>query len=51
MVRQGMLQNRASATSQTAFDFARTEISRDYPTRMPVMIDSVGSGLDLRPTG
>jgi hypothetical protein len=39
MVRRAMLQGRAAASVQQAFSWARSEIARDYPGRVPVMID------------
>ena len=49
MVRRGMIQNLAGATVQAAFLFAQSEITRDFPSRIPVMVDLLGAGLDLRP--
>ncbi|HET9444058.1 MAG TPA: caspase family protein, partial [Acidimicrobiales bacterium] len=48
MVRRGMLLDLAPATVQTAFLFAQTEITRDFPRRIPIMVDLLGAGLDLR---
>ena len=49
MVREAMIENRASASVQAAFTYAVTELARRHPTRLPVQID-VGAGpLDLRP--
>ena len=39
MVRRAMVQGRAPASVQNAFSWARAEIAREYPKRVPVMID------------
>jgi hypothetical protein len=39
MVRRAMLQGRAPGSVQDAFAYARAGIAKDYPNRMPVMID------------
>jgi hypothetical protein len=39
MVHRAMLQGKASGSVQDAFNWARTQIARDYPNRQPVMID------------
>lgn len=49
MIREAMLNGHAAATVQTAFDYANTVISRDYPGREPVQIDHGTTALDLRP--
>lgn len=49
MIRRAMIQNRASATVQTAFNFAVDNISRDKPGREPVQFDSGDGALNLRP--
>jgi hypothetical protein len=49
MVRQGMIQGRASATVQTAFNYAVSRISSEHPGREPVEIDNGDGALDLRP--
>ncbi|MEY2425890.1 MAG: metacaspase, partial [Actinomycetota bacterium] len=51
MVRQAMIQGRASATVQTAFNYAVDRISREHPGREPVQIDNSNGALDLRPPG
>jgi len=51
MVRQAMIQGRASATVQTAFNYAVDRISRNHPGREPVQIDNGDGHLDLRPPG
>lgn len=48
MVRQAMLNNRASATVQTAFNYAVDRISHDRPGREPVEFDHSDGALDLR---
>jgi hypothetical protein len=49
MIRQGMIQGRASATVQSAFNYAVDRISREHPGREPVQIDNSNGALDLRP--
>jgi caspase domain-containing protein len=39
MVHRAMLQGRASGSVQASFSWARSEIARDYPRRVPIMID------------
>lgn len=51
MVRRGMIEDQASDTVQTAFDFARAGIARDFPGREPVQFEHSGGPLDLRPPG
>ena len=51
MVRRGMIQNAAPPTVEAAFAYARSEISRDHPRRVPVQFDSLSGELDLRPPG
>lgn len=48
MVHQAMLSNRASATVQTAFNYAVDRISREKPGREPVQFDEGNGALDLR---
>jgi len=49
MVRRAMIQNKASASVEAAFAWARAEIARDYPQRVPVQFDHDPGELDLRP--
>src|SRR5207248_10761533 len=49
MVDQAILQDRASATIQTAFGYARDAVARDYPGREPVQYGDQAAPLDLRP--
>jgi uncharacterized membrane protein YgcG len=50
MVRRGMIEGQAgSATIEGAFAWARAEIARDYPNRVPVQYDEDPAELDLRP--
>jgi hypothetical protein len=51
MVRRAMIQNAASASVESAFAYARSELSRDHPRRVPVQFDSLQGELDLRPPG
>jgi hypothetical protein len=51
MVRQAMIQGRASSTVQTAFNYAVDRISSERPGREPVQIDHSDGALDLRPPG
>lgn len=51
MIREAMLNGRAAATVQTAFDYANASIARDYPGREPVQVDHGTTPLDLRPPG
>lgn len=51
MVRRAWLQGRTGPTVQDAFGFARAELARDHPSRVPVQMDEAGEPLDLRPPG
>jgi hypothetical protein len=44
-----MIQGRASATVQSAFNYAVDHISREHPGREPVEVDNGDGALDLRP--
>lgn len=47
MVRRAMLGGAAAGSVQDAFNWARNEISREYPNRVPVMVDQARSPLVL----
>jgi hypothetical protein len=49
MVRQAIIQGRASSTVQTAFNYAVDRIRSEHPGREPVQIDNGNGALDLRP--
>jgi hypothetical protein len=49
MVREAMIENRASSSVQSAFTYALTELTREHPGRQPVQIDMLLAPLDLRP--
>lgn len=49
MVRRAMIQNRASSSVEAAFAWAKAELARDYPNRVPVQFDDDPAELDLRP--
>ena len=51
MIREAMLANRAPENVQSAFEYARAAIARDFPGREPFQADQVGAPLDLRPPG
>jgi hypothetical protein len=51
MVRQAIIQNRASATVQTAFSYAVNRIAQEHPGREPVEFETGNGALDLRPAG
>ena len=51
MVRQAIINGHASATVQSAFNYAVNRISREHPGREPVQIDNGDGALDLRPPG
>jgi hypothetical protein len=51
MIRQGILQGRASATVQTAYSYAVQRISQEHPGREPVEYETGNGALDLRPPG
>ncbi|MBA2608111.1 MAG: caspase family protein [Actinobacteria bacterium] len=51
MIRQAIIQGRASATVQTAFNYAVAGLQRDHPGREPVQVDHGDGALDLRPPG
>ncbi|MGH7395810.1 MAG: hypothetical protein ACREJF_09480, partial [Candidatus Methylomirabilales bacterium] len=47
MVRRAMLQGAAPGSVQDAFNWARNEIAREYPNRVPVMVDQARTPLVL----
>ncbi|MGH9179091.1 MAG: caspase family protein, partial [Acidimicrobiales bacterium] len=49
MVREAMIENRASSSVQAAYAYALTELAREHPGRQPVQIDMLLAPLDLRP--
>lgn len=49
MVREAMIEGRASDSVQAAFAYAHAELAREHPGRQPVQIDSGSGPLDLRP--
>ena len=51
MVRQGMIEGRASQSVQAAYDYARGVLAQRYPNRQPVQFDQLGAPLELRPPG
>jgi hypothetical protein len=51
MIRQAILQGRASATVQSAFYYAVDHLSREHPGREPMQVDDGDGALDLRPPG
>src|SRR5581483_3810426 len=51
MIRQAMIEGRASGTVEDAFNYARAAIAREHPGREPVEIDDGAAPLDLRPPG
>lgn len=51
MIRQGILEGRAPDSVQSAFAYARDQLSRDFPDRLPVQLDRGSGPLDLRPPG
>lgn len=51
MIRQGILEGRAPESVQSAFAYARDQLHRDFPDRLPVQVDRGSSPLDLRPPG
>ena len=51
MIRQGILEGRAPESVQSAFAYARDQLSRDFPDRLPVQLDRGNGPLDLRPPG
>jgi hypothetical protein len=48
MVRQAMIERRAPDSVQSAYDYARAQLSAQYPGRVPVEYDRAGSPVDLR---
>jgi hypothetical protein len=49
MVRKAMIEGNAPTSVQAAFSYAKEQLSRDYPDRVPVQYDSTGPAeLDLR---
>jgi hypothetical protein len=51
MIRQAIIQNRASATVETAFNYAVQRISQEHPGREPVEYETGNGALDFRPPG
>ena len=51
MVHQAILENRASATVESAFSYAVQRISQEHPGREPVEYETGNGALDLRPPG
>ncbi|MBW3669948.1 MAG: hypothetical protein KY443_12135, partial [Actinobacteria bacterium] len=51
MIRQGIIEGRAPDSVQSAFAYARDQLRRDFPDRLPVQIDKGSGPLDLRPPG
>lgn len=51
MIRQGILEGRAPESVQSAFAYARDQLNRDFPDRLPVQVDRGSAPLDLRPPG
>jgi metacaspase-1 len=51
LIREGLLEGRAEATVQDAFDYADRAIARDFPNRRPVQFDQAAGPvhLDQRP--
>ncbi|MGH8998209.1 MAG: hypothetical protein ACRDY7_02345, partial [Acidimicrobiia bacterium] len=47
LVRRAMLEGKAPGSVQEAFSWAQREIARDYPNRIPVMIDESAGPLVL----
>lgn len=51
MIREAMIEGRASGSVQAAFTYATLALARQNPTRLPVQIDLSVLPLDLRPPG
>jgi hypothetical protein len=51
MIRQAIINGRASATVQSAFNYAVDRISQEHPGREPIQVDNGDGALDLRPPG
>lgn len=51
MVRQAMVEGRASESVQAAFRYARDALARDFPHRVPEQVDRAVAPIDLRPPG
>lgn len=51
MVRQALVEGRASESVQAAFEYARAALARDFPNRVPVQIDRATGPIDLRQPG
>lgn len=51
MVRRAMIHGAAATSVEAAFAYARAEIGRDHPSRVPVQFDSAPGEVDLRPAG
>ena len=49
MVRRAIIEGRAAGSVEAAFAWARSELSRDYPNRVPVQFDAYDGELPLRP--
>jgi hypothetical protein len=48
MVREAMIEGRAPTSVQAAYDYARAELTRRHPGRVPVEYDRAGVPIDLR---
>ena len=51
MVRRAILGGAADSSVEAAFNWARNELQRDFPNRVPVQYDQHDGILDLRPPG
>lgn len=51
MIRRAMVEGAADATVQSAFNWARSTIGREYPDRVPVQYDNSDGNVNLRPRG
>ncbi|HEX7168686.1 MAG TPA: caspase family protein, partial [Acidimicrobiales bacterium] len=51
MVRRAMIEGHAAGSVEASFNWARSELARDFPNRLPVQYDDDPAELDLRQPG
>ena len=51
MIRQAIVEQKAADNVQISFRWAREQLQRDYPNRVPVQFDQSDGVVDLRPAG
>lgn len=51
LVRRAMLEERAPGSIERSFAWAKAEIEREHPNRVPVMLDGDAAEVEIRPAG